>query len=531
MPAPTLSSEWGGGASGSWEDRPGEAAAEAGEAFTTGISRDIIDPIESAMGINPFNLPDKIKGVLGLVPPAAEAAGKAVLRFAADPKRALQPTYEAAQRFAASTPGHQAAVVAGAIPAVVSQTVAPELKAVEAVGKAAAPAVRAGRKALTLEEAAAESAKMRGALPQLAERYPATVPGVELTDPKTGKRYIGKVNSPEGEALLEARRAAQKEIDAGRYDPYFDIQKRRDADPKNYPLVADTLKNGRPKTEAKIQEWRGKVQTDDARKRLQEAFDHGIASGYHDAWYKMGQLEEEFVKELGPEAGRKAFRERFAEAMAATTGGADPTSNLIMAHYGNFKKVRGEPIPKAAHEMPAPIGGRYVTGNLEMYGKTVGQGKGFYETEPMKKGGTKEIIQPKRHNFAADFMGHTGPVPIDEQMTGLITPGLAAPPGDSYFAYEELVHEMAARNGVDPRDFQDVAWGGKKAMETGGKYEGKPMIQIVNEAIERTSRITGMKPSEVVRRGLVRAEIPLYGAAGAAVGAGAMGGKRAEPGS
>jgi hypothetical protein len=45
-------------------------------------------------------------------------------------------------------------------------------------------------------------------------------------------------------------------------------------------------------------------------------------------------------------------------------------------------------------------------------------------------------------------------------------------------------------------------------------YTPKPMIQEYNEAIERTSRITGVPPAEVVRRGIVRAEMPLYGAAG-----------------
>jgi hypothetical protein len=43
------------------------------------------------------------------------------------------------------------------------------------------------------------------------------------------------------------------------------------------------------------------------------------------------------------------------------------------------------------------------------------------------------------------------------------------------------------------------------------------MISTVNEAIERTHRITGMPKAEIVRRGLVRGEIPLYGMAGTAV--------------
>mgnify|MGYP003352972190 CR=1 FL=1 len=49
--------------------------------------------------------------------------------------------------------------------------------------------------------------------------------------------------------------------------------------------------------------------------------------------------------------------------------------------------------------------------------------------------------------------------------------------------------------------------------------KGKPMIQHVNEAIERTSRVTGMTPDEVVERSLVQRTSPLYGGA-AGVGLG-----------
>jgi len=48
---------------------------------------------------------------------------------------------------------------------------------------------------------------------------------------------------------------------------------------------------------------------------------------------------------------------------------------------------------------------------------------------------------------------------------------------------------------------------------------GSPMIQTVNTSIERTHRLTGMPRSEIVRRGVVRGEVPMYGLAGA-VGAG-----------
>ena len=40
----------------------------------------------------------------------------------------------------------------------------------------------------------------------------------------------------------------------------------------------------------------------------------------------------------------------------------------------------------------------------------------------------------------------------------------------------------------------------------------------VNDAIERTRRLTGMPRDEIVRRGLVRGEIPIYGLGGLALG-------------
>ena len=42
------------------------------------------------------------------------------------------------------------------------------------------------------------------------------------------------------------------------------------------------------------------------------------------------------------------------------------------------------------------------------------------------------------------------------------------------------------------------------------------MIQHVNDMIERTHRLTGMPREEIVRRGLIRKEIPMYGIGGAA---------------
>ena len=180
--------------------------------------------------------------------------------------------------------------------------------------------------------------------------------------------------------------------------------------------------------------------------------------------------------------------------MAATTGGADPTSNLLMAHYANTLERAGQAAPNNAYDMPFPIGGRYASGNMAMAGRLRGQ-------EITAAG------NPKRFNFQNNFLGHDRAT-VDEQMSGLFRPGLAQP--EWYGPYEAVIDQLAAKRGVSPRDFQDVAWAGAKGAKTKGGFAGKPMIAHVNDAVERTARLTGLSPQEVVRRGLVRAEMPLY---------------------
>jgi hypothetical protein len=41
------------------------------------------------------------------------------------------------------------------------------------------------------------------------------------------------------------------------------------------------------------------------------------------------------------------------------------------------------------------------------------------------------------------------------------------------------------------------------------------MINHINRSIETTHRLTGMPHDEIVRRGLIRKEIPMYGIGGA----------------
>ena len=364
-------------------------------------------------------------------------------------------------------------------------------------------------KKATTKGAKAASKAVDAIMPELGTRYPENAPPVLKVDPKTGVEFFPKKLSPEGEALQKLRIAAQKEISAGNYVPYYDVSKRADVDPANYGAYVDTksLKPVRPDTKEK---YRAIAEDPAALARLDEGYERGLLQKKDsENWYFMKQLEDDFIKELGPDEGRKMFKERFADAMAATTGGADPTSNLMMAHYGNYRKQQGLPMPSASYEFPFPVGGRYVTGNMDQFKKMLMEGAGVTPDNP------------KRYNFSGNFLGRKGAT-LDEQMSGAFDPGMAMPPKVAYGSFEEALSNQAAKKyGVDPRYYQEVAWAGIKDAKTKGGFKAQPMIGIVNEAIARTSKITGLSPEEVVRRGLVRAEIPLYGAAAAgAAGAG-----------
>jgi hypothetical protein len=372
--------------------------------------------------------------------------------------------------------------------------------------KLAVPALAAALKAARAAPRAAEIAAMDFAkFPQYAERYPEVGPPAWAVDKKTGKEYLAKQPTPEAEAFMAERVKISKDMEKNGFDPYFDPSKRTHVDPTNYPPNVDTTQIV-PAKQSTIDKHMANIGSEESRSRLRSAFERGSAMPDTADWYAMAQLEEAFIKELGPVEGRKAFQDKIATSMAATTGGADPTSNLMMAQYGNYLREHGLPYPTAAYEMPVPIGGRYATGNMEMHKKIFDQG-GFSALGE---------TNPKRHNFSQDFTGNRNAATMDEQMTSGMTPGINMPPPGQYGLYEQVLADEAKKVGVPPQNYQDVAWAGFKNEKDPKYVKGEPFIQTINRSIERTHRLTGMPKDEIVRRGLIRSEIPVYGVTGLA---------------
>lgn len=324
-------------------------------------------------------------------------------------------------------------------------------------------------------------------------RYPEVMPPVLKFDKKKNAEYLAKELGSEAKQVKKVRDAAVKRIAEGDYDPYFDVSKRFPVDRQKYPIASQpnqTLQVLPAKSET-IEKYRKLYNNPESIKRLQEAYLKGLDIPETQGWYFMGQLEKEFMDEYGEEQGRKMFTAMFADPMASWTGGADPTSNLLMATYDNFRKAQGAQLPERAFDFPYPIGGRFLSTNADQARKLEKAG----EINPM--------TNPKRFNFSTNFQGAADRATMDEQMMR-IGYGMNVPVPKTYGAVEEVAMELADKNRTTPMGFQEVTWHG------GSNKIGKPMIEFVNEAIERTSAVTGMKPAEVVK-GMVKGSIPIFG--------------------
>tara|TARA_Y100000588_G_scaffold374890_2_gene450605 strand:- start:10111 stop:14364 length:4254 start_codon:yes stop_codon:yes gene_type:complete len=393
----------------------------------------------------------------------------------------------------------------------------------------------------------------------LGIEYEATGPPQWKVDPKKKDTYLSKVLTPEADQLAYRRAQIMADMEAENWEPFFDVEERFDVDPSKYTIEGDVPRPQRKDTLEKYMKMY--YEPSAPREILKAGFEQAKNDPLGSMWYGMGQLEAEYIKELGAVEGRRRFDEDFATAMAATTGGADPTANLLSAAYGNFLRERGMQTP-ATYDMPYPIGGRYIGGNIEQHRRALPHG-------PMREtGGLLASQAPKRFNFRANFLGDLSRATIDEQMMKAFDPMVQmlwnhlqdipprqrleqidellrpmketklpelkreltaelfggkwptrknAPEKPAYGIIEDVVAEVARALDMSPREFQGITWGGLKGTE------GKPMISHVNEAIERTSRITGRSPAEVMRA-LIRRE-PLYGMMGL-LGAGAMANER-----
>jgi len=379
----------------------------------------------------------------------------------------------------------------------------------KSVAAAAKKAVKAAPKAASKVEAPAIVKSVSGGprrasagaafdRDRLKTEYPEIAPPEMKLDKAKGTYYPGKsTETPELRAIGEARRAAQADINEGNYTPFFDPKERYYVDPADYPLEGRTLTDVLPAMPKTIANYREQANSPEALNKLRQAYAVGLENPGNADWYAVGQHEKGYRDLFGPEEGRRRFSDEYTHALAATTAGASPEQNMLIAHYGNVLRDRGQRLPLVSNEVPYPVaGGRYgVTGNLAMHNKVAENGI--------------SVNNPKRFNFAANFKGHRDRLTLDEQMMSAY--GLKLPPDNAYGIFEEAIAPLAKEAGVPEANWQDVTWGGLKQLKDNKvAYRPKSKIEIINEALERTSRLTGLSPEDVYYMNLLGLKGPVF---------------------
>jgi hypothetical protein len=259
--------------------------------------------------------------------------------------------------------------------------------------------------------------------------------------------------------------------------------------------------------------------------------------GHH--WYNAEPLLKEFVDELGPDEGMKAFR-KYMDFVAATSPRSDVGTNVRNASYYYNLWKNDQPMPEVGTRNPAPYG-HLAQKNHQMNAQAVA-GEGW---DPLKN--------PKPASFVENLVGNQSPATIDthafrlpallkqdprfletsfkegkdvapQNIKGLLESGQitmdealkrpawwqSQPSKTEYKAMEDYYKGLGEELGITPAQTQAAAWVG------GGKTTGlasdssKPFIGFFEDRLKVTAEKNGLSEREVLKK-FIRGEMPLLG--------------------
>jgi hypothetical protein len=153
----------------------------------------------------------------------------------------------------------------------ITKVVGPTMKAfLQAAGKMTAgmspEEIKAAYKAV---RAATMNPNAAGTFDPVALRtaYPQTgTPRIDVD--KVKGPYLAKNLTSEELSIQKARNAAQADIEAGLYEPMFDVSQRAHIDPAQFPVQGNTLTDAMPKKQATIDKYKQMLDTPETRANL-----------------------------------------------------------------------------------------------------------------------------------------------------------------------------------------------------------------------------------------------------------------------
>jgi len=231
--------------------------------------------------------------------------------------------------------------------------------------------------------------------------------------------------------------------------------------------------------------------------RVNKIVEQGIREGGLD-WHNLLPLKEEYMAELGPQAGAQAF-EDYIRRVGATSPNSNVLQNYRTASYYDHLLRTGQPLPEV---ITSPKGNPMIAkGEIPYpYGNTA-QGLHVMNLNALAEGGYP-LSRPKPPSFAENLLGNYTPVAVDRHNLTLWGINRESPNLTGYRYLEELQQQQARKMGIDPAQYQAAGW--LPYAQSGAE----PALQLFEKSIASTAEHMGLSKGEVLRQ-FIRGQLPL----------------------
>jgi len=231
--------------------------------------------------------------------------------------------------------------------------------------------------------------------------------------------------------------------------------------------------------------------------RLLQDVERGLKQNAH-LWYHAEPIRQEFIYELGKDAGQEQF-DLFAKMIAATSSSAPVRNNLRKASFYRQQALNGL-LPQLENAADAK---RYVKatevpsgyGSIARQNDALWSGRYFYE-DPFAGLGSAKAAN-KMMSFGENIRGNYAPMVLDRhEWRARGYPSL--PSGAAYGIAEARSIALADELGLDPAAFQAARWMGG-AKRTGVRSTDPTLPHALETVIYQQAKRLKTTPDKVLR--------------------------------
>lgn len=228
------------------------------------------------------------------------------------------------------------------------------------------------------------------------------------------------------------------------------------------------------------------------RRSFEDAVERGMDNGGLE-WYNLDPLRQDYIAELGEEAGNREFA-RFTQHLAATSPRATVAQNTRRAAAFSLINRHGLEVPDD-QSLLTNVGP--TLGHLAHRTAHIPSVRDIERYGTMSANDEVLLRRPKTSSFGENLRGNYEPVTIDAH--NLSAWGLPSSRADAaYDVLERQQKEIAAKLGIRPAQVQSSAWIG--AADETKVADPRPFMQVFQDVLGESAKRQGLPPDIVYQR-------------------------------